>query len=182
MAKGDVTIVGRMAYVDFFEDAITTVPAKIDTGADISSVWASDIHVAENGVLQFRLFGETSPFYTGKVLSHKHFGVMLVRNSSGHEQIRYSVKMSVAIDTRRVLATFTLSERSKNNFPILIGSKLLKNKFIVDVSKRRTTYKKICDDSRDPKYQGSQYYTKLSHENPKLFYNQYYLNQNGDQS
>ena len=182
MTKGDITIVGRMAYVSFLEDSAENVPAKIDTGADISSVWASNIFVTDSGELQFQLFDTTSPFFTGKTLSRDHFNVTLVRNSNGHEQIRYSVKMSVVIASRRVLATFTLSDRSKNNFPILIGSKLLKNKFVVDVSKKLVSYKKIYDDTKDPALHGSQYYAQLSQKNPKLFYEQQYLNQNKGKS
>lgn len=182
MVKGEVTIIGRMAYVNFFEDSIQDVPAKIDTGADVSSVWASNIRVTDDGILQFRLFDKSSPFFTGEIIAHKHFNVIVVRNSNGHEQIRYSVKMSVAIDSRRVLATFTLSDRSKNNFPILIGSKILKNKFIVDVSKKLTAYKVVNDDSKNTNQQGSRYYTQLSLANPKSFFNKYYLTQNGDQT
>ena len=180
MAESDMTTVGRMAYAHFLDNPEVAVPAKIDTGADISSIWASHIHVTDSGTLQFQLFDEASPLYTGKVISHRNFNAIMVRSSSGHEQIRYSVKMSVRIESRRALATFTLSDRSKNNFPVLIGSKLLRGKFIVDVSKNLTVYKKINEDRLKPRV--SPYYTRLSRDDPKLFYEQHYLKQNGEKS
>ena len=50
---------------------IENVPAKIDTGADSSSVWASHIRVTRDGILKFRLFDEGSPYYTGRTLDRK---------------------------------------------------------------------------------------------------------------
>ena len=46
--------IGRSIYIDFGRRA-TDVPAKIDTGADSSSVWASNIRVDKDGVLTFSL-------------------------------------------------------------------------------------------------------------------------------
>jgi hypothetical protein len=43
---------------------------------------------------------------------------------------------TVVILKRKIKAEFSLSDRSKMKFPILIGRKLLKNKFIVDVSQK----------------------------------------------
>ncbi|WP_408996122.1 ATP-dependent zinc protease family protein [Streptomyces caniscabiei] len=112
------------------------VPAKIDTGADTSSIWVSNIRVDKHGVLRFCLFGEGSPYYTGKVIKRDLYSVGVVRSASGHEQIRYRTKFSLRIAGKRIRATFTLSDRSKNRFPILIGRRTLSGKFIVDVSRR----------------------------------------------
>ena len=38
------TIIGRNATVDFI-DEVFNVPAKVDTGADSSAVWATDVFV-----------------------------------------------------------------------------------------------------------------------------------------
>ena len=54
-------IIGRETLVDFTEN-IVNIPAKIDTGADSSAVWASDIRVDENNLLHFKLFDKSSPY------------------------------------------------------------------------------------------------------------------------
>ena len=52
-------IIGSTEFVNFGERA-QKIPAKIDTGADSSAVWASDIHIDKDGALKFSLFGEGS--------------------------------------------------------------------------------------------------------------------------
>lgn len=111
------------------------VPAKIDTGADSSSIWASNIRIGKDGVLRFCLFGEGSPFYTGKIIKRSDYKVAVVRSATGEEQIRYRTHFTIKIKGRRIRALFNLSDRSRNNAPILIGKRTIRGKFIVDVSK-----------------------------------------------
>lgn len=164
----DKQIIGRHTQVVFLESGATPVKAKVDTGADSSSVWASRLSVDEDGVLRFVLFDEDSPYYTGKQLTKRQYDVKVVRSSNGHEQIRYSVKLRVDIEGRRFIATFTLANRSRNVFPILIGSRLLKNKFLVDVSKN------VIPDAHKKK--GLEL-SKLAKEDPKKFFDQHYATQ-----
>ena len=117
---------------------IKNVPAKIDTGADSSSIWASHIRVTKDGVLRFRLFGEGSPYYTGRAFERTDFNAAVVRSSSGHEQIRYRTHLRITIGDRTIKALFNLSDRSNNTFPVLIGRRTISRKFIVDVSKNHT--------------------------------------------
>ena len=56
-------------------DDIENVPAKIDSGADSSSVWASCIRISKNGILSFRLFNKNSPLYTGKTIKKRYVGL-----------------------------------------------------------------------------------------------------------
>jgi hypothetical protein len=49
--------------------------------------------------------------------------------------MRYVVKLQLKLDDKTIVGTFTLSDRSKKTYPILIGRKLLNRKFLVDVSK-----------------------------------------------
>lgn len=127
------TVIGRNVNVDLVGHA-KQVPAKVDTGADSSSVWASSIKVLPSGVLQFTLFDKESPFYDGKIIETDKYSVALVRSSTGHEEIRYRVELPLRVKGRRIKAVFNLSDRSKNHFPVLIGRRTLSNKFIVDVT------------------------------------------------
>src|SRR5262249_24707707 len=61
-AKKQLTHIGTTEYIDFATDDIFGVPAKIDTGADSSAVWASNVHI-DRGVLHFNFFAPGSSFY-----------------------------------------------------------------------------------------------------------------------
>ena len=115
---------------------IENVPAKIDTGADSSSIWASHIRVTRDGILKFRLFDEDSPVYTGRAFKRKDYKVFVVRNASGHEQARYRTHLTMKLGDRKIKVLFSLADRSKNNYPVLVGRRSISGKFLVDVSKK----------------------------------------------
>ena len=128
-------IIGSTELVDFGERA-QRVPAKIDTGADSSAVWASNIRIDKDGVLKFSIFGEGSPYYNGKIFKRTDYSVAMVRSSSGHEQIRYRTHFTITIKGRKIKALFNLSDRSNNVYPVLIGRRTIAGKFLVDVCER----------------------------------------------
>ena len=132
----ELQVIGRNVLVDFVgrNSNIKAVPAKVDTGADSSSLWASNISVTKKGTLKFTLFAEGSKYYTGEVIKRRAYRAAVVRSSTGHEQIRYRIEMPVKIAGKRVRVGFYLSNRSLNDFPILLGRRTLNKKFLVDVS------------------------------------------------
>ena len=109
--------------------------AKIDTGADSSSIWASDINQTDD-ILSYVLFSLGSAFYTGERYETDKFELVSVKNSFGHEEIRYKVQLRVKIGKVIYKSWFTLADRSRNSCPMLIGKSFLKDRFIVDVSKK----------------------------------------------
>lgn len=125
-------IIGRNVRIDFGRRAVG-VPAKVDTGADSSSVWASDVRVNKDGILTFCLFGKGSLYYSGEVLKRADFSVAKVRSSSGHEQVRYRTHFTITVKGRKIKAMFNLSDRGDNLFPVLIGRRTIAGKFLVDV-------------------------------------------------
>lgn len=128
-----LSLIGSTEFVEIA--GIEDIPAKIDTGADSSAVWASDIEMRKDGVLTFSLFDQRSPFYTGEKIEARDYTAKIVRSSNGIEQIRYKVKLPITLCDKRINANFTLASRSLNNFPVLIGRRTLKGKFLVDPSK-----------------------------------------------
>ena len=128
-------VVGITELVSFGNYA-KKVPAKIDTGADSSAIWASNIRVTKNGVLRFSLFGEGSEFYTGERLKRTDFEAAQITSSNGKHEIRYRVTLAVKIRGKTIHGRFYLSDRSHNKFPVLIGRRMLNKKFVVDVSKK----------------------------------------------
>jgi len=151
-----LTIIGNNALVTIA--GIKNIPAKVDTGADSSSIWASNIRINDNNQLEFTLLGPDSPLYTGERITVSDFSVQQVRNSTGDVKIRYRVPLTMKVKNRAIQAFFTLSDRSRNRFPVLIGRKTLQNKFLVDVSKvsvpRPSTFQNadlIAELTADPK-------------------------------
>jgi hypothetical protein len=110
---------------------ISTI-ARIDTGAQTSAIWATAKE--SKGMLSVVFLGEGSPLYTGKKTVFEEFATTSVTNSTGGTEERYKVRLLVEIGGRRVRAWFTLANRSKQTYPILIGRNILRGKFVVDIS------------------------------------------------
>lgn len=133
MTAQEKTIIGRNTRISFGKRAID-VPAKIDTGADSSAVWASNIRVDKNGVLKFSLFGKGSPYYNGKVFKRTDYSVAMVKSASGHEIVKYRTHFTITLGGRKIRTLFGLSDRSSHNYPVLIGRRTIAGKFLIDTS------------------------------------------------
>lgn len=128
--------VGRVERVDFPVLGVSNVPAKVDTGADLSSIWSYSSRETPHG-LECVFFAPDSPFYTGDTVTFaaSDYSITRIANSFGTKELRYKVKLSIRIGGRKVKGTFTLSKRATKTYPVLIGRRLLHGKFVVDVSK-----------------------------------------------
>lgn len=129
-------IVGRSEELHFIDIDLRGIPAKVDTGAYRSAVHASDITLDEEaGVLSFKLFaGHPVCGSAQHVVETKDFRKVVVENSFGHGEDRYEVKFRVKLGSKIFTAQFTLANRSKKVYPILLGRKLLNHRFLVDTS------------------------------------------------
>lgn len=110
------------------------IHAKVDTGADSSSIHAEDIKI-KNGKLHFKISGirfVTSDFWKKRV-----------KSSNGQYQERFLVVLQIRIGGEYYDIKATLADRSAMNRDMLIGRRFLRsNKFVVDVSKRYTAERK----------------------------------------
>lgn len=141
--------VGKAEKLKLVDIQAEPVHARIDSGATISSIWASDIHETEQG-LSFKLFDKPSPHHTGQALIVKDYSTYVVSSSMGQLQSRYKVRLRINLKGRTIRASFTLADRSTQAYPILVGRNILRNKFIVDVS-RGSSDKKAEDMLRKKK-------------------------------
>lgn len=141
MARKDFhkVIIGRAEELKFVEFEIHDVPAKVDTGAYRSAVHADQIKLieTENGTeLSFRLLGGhpvCGEFATTFVTPH--YKKVWIANSFGHREERFEVKLRVKLGAKVFWATFTLADRSKKIYPILLGRKMLSGRFMVDTER-----------------------------------------------
>lgn len=134
--KQALDIVGRVEWVSLLDYGNQLIPAKVDTGADISSIWATMVKEQDHS-LSFVLFGKKSEYYTGEKISlqQSDYNFTRIANSFGDKELRYVVNLRVRINGRIIKANFSLANRSRKTYPILLGRRLLKNKFLVDVAK-----------------------------------------------
>lgn len=127
------TLIGRAERIQFPTLGNEVLYARIDTGAKTSSIWATVLSESKDGLVvrfadpSFSIYKYTHTF--------AHYDRVRVASSMGHQQVRYKVKLPIIISRRRIIATFTLSDRSTQVYPVLIGRSTLTNKFIVDVSR-----------------------------------------------
>ncbi len=160
-------IIGREVGVNFIDD-MSGVPAKVDTGADSSAVWASDIYIDDQSNLCFKLFDKGSPYYTGREYKCAEYSIARVKSASGDIVLKYRTRLSIEIKNKRIKALIGLCDRSTHNYPMLIGRRTLAGKFLVDVSMSENlmgeTDKTIVNKLN-----------KKMQEDPKHFYENYYL-------
>jgi glutathione synthase/RimK-type ligase-like ATP-grasp enzyme len=133
MANNKPKLIGSKTIVNFPKFGINKVPAKVDTGADSSSIWASNIK-ERAGKLSFTLFSPDSPYYTGEIITTKDYQLRSIKNSFGVAEFRYKVRLHVEVEAKEINVRFTLSNRAENRFPVLIGRRTLHGRFVVDVS------------------------------------------------
>ena len=131
---------GRHDRVDLPELGLENLHAKIDTGAYSCSLHCSSAQIIE-GRLEFILLDEEHPEFTGMKFVHDHFTERLIKNSFGEVEKRFVIQTSIKIFNEEVVTSFSLSNRGTLKFPILIGRKLLRNRFMIDVRRVNQSYR-----------------------------------------
>ncbi len=126
----DIKLIGRREYVNFPSLNLTHIEAKIDTGAYTCSIHCKNIQL---------LTKEGKPLLTfqlqdNEVHTVEHFYKKKIKNSFGEMEERFIIKTVIQIGRKKINTTVSLSDRGNMRYPVLIGRKLLKNKFIVDVN------------------------------------------------
>ncbi len=124
--KKDKTIIGSEEVISFPEVGIDSIDARIDTGATTSSIGVKKIEEKDGHICC------TMPNH--QTICFKDYSKKVIKSSFGHTEERYVVRLLVNVHGRSVRTNFTLANRSKMKFPVLIGRNLLRGKFIVDVS------------------------------------------------
>jgi hypothetical protein len=132
-------ILGRSDRVDLPGLGLYNIHAKIDTGAYTSSLHCSSAEVVD-GKLQFVLLDEEHPEFTGMKFVFKKFEQREIKNSFGEAELRYVIKTKVKIYDHTIKAEFSLSNRGSLKFPVLLGRRILRNRFYIDVTKKDLSY------------------------------------------
>src|SRR5436190_23246757 len=130
---------GRSDRVDLPGLHLQDIQAKIDTGAYTCSLHCLRAEVVD-GELEFVLLDEEHPEFTGIKYRFKTFDQREIKNSFGEAELRFVIKTKVKIFDRVIRAEFSLSDRGNLKFPVLLGRKILRHRFLIDVTKKDLSF------------------------------------------
>jgi hypothetical protein len=140
-SKNKMRLIGRREFVDFPELKLFSIEAKMDTGAYTSSIHCTDIEIKtqnNTSVLCFKLLDDLHPEFSKRIHEFVEFDKKKIKNSFGEMEERYIIKTSIKLGKKIIRTTLSLSDRENMRYPVLIGRRLLKGKFLVDVNKIHT--------------------------------------------
>jgi hypothetical protein len=133
--KHRIRLIGRREFVALPALGLTGIEAKVDTGAFTSSLHVETISLDENdSVLCFSILQK------GELLNfrYKDFDRKKIKNSFGEMEERYVIKTVINMGGKNVRTIISLSNRDNMRYPMLIGRRLLKGKFLIDVKRLHT--------------------------------------------
>lgn len=139
-------IIGRRERITLPEWGLKNVTGKVDTGAYTSSIhcdFCEEKDEQGKKVLYFKVLDPKDKKYTGKLIKTESFTQKKVKNSFGQAEVRYKVSTKVIMFGEEFEAEFTLTDRSRMRNPILLGRKLLRGRFLVDVEEVNLSKKSL---------------------------------------
>lgn len=139
-------IIGRLEFVDLPVWDISHIEAKIDTGAFSSSLHCHNIEEFLKGDkkwVRFNLLDPEHPSYNERLFSLPVHDTREVKSSNGQTEVRVFIKTKISFFSTEFDIELSLTNRSEMKYPLLIGRKFLKSKFLVDVSKKNVSFNKL---------------------------------------
>lgn len=132
-------IIGRTELVDIPAWDLFELSAKIDTGAYTSSLHCHHIEPYKddgNYMVRFNLLDPSHETYNEKLFELSVYKTKQVKSSNGQTEERIIVKTDIILAGQKLRAELSLTDRSEMRYPLLIGRKLLKGRFLVDVRQK----------------------------------------------
>ena len=128
-------IIGKYDRIDLPFFNLENIKSKIDTGAKTSSLHCSFIESSDGKYVTFIVLDKKDKKYTLPIKR-----VARVRSSNAIIENRYVISTDVVIFKKRYNTEFTLRDRHKMKYPILLGREFLEKGFLVDVKKEYLSY------------------------------------------
>jgi len=129
------TALGWREWVGFPDLGITRIKAKVDTGARSSCLHAFRVEPFERDGSPWIRF-DIHPLQgdNNQVVSCEAplLDRRVVRDSGGHEELRYVIETVIAIDGDRIRAEVTLTDRDTMKFRVLLGRTAIRGRYVVD--------------------------------------------------
>jgi hypothetical protein len=144
-SKREKITIGRREVANLPQFGLMHVAVKVDSGAYTSSIHVSscqEIDMEGAKLLEVVFLDANHPSFDNEKHYFSNYRMKKVRSSTGQEQLRYFIFCTLDILGQHIKTEFSLTERKGMRFPILLGRKLLNNRFIIDTS-LKNTYKTI---------------------------------------
>lgn len=131
--------IGRIEKVNLLDLGFNDLDSKIDSGASTSALHAQyikKVEIDDIDYVKFRLLDKTHPSYEGTNITLPLYKTKMVKSSNGFSQKRYSIQTRMKLGKKIYRIEFTLTDRKDMKYPILLGTKFLRKKFLIDVSNK----------------------------------------------
>ena len=131
----ELGILGWREWVGFPDLGISQIKAKVDTGARTSCLHAFLVEPFErDGVPWVRFDIHPSQKNCSEVLSCAApvLDKRIVRDSGGHEELRYVIETTISIGDRVHKVEVTLTDRDTMKFRFLLGRTAIRGQYFVD--------------------------------------------------
>lgn len=136
--KMHLPIVGAVEWVAVGRSELM-MEARIDTGADTTSIHADNIQLIEKDGRRYVRFVLVEPETGRQVRQELRLRRrVLIKQSNGLRDRRFVVRMWVAVGDTRSRIDVNLTDRTDFEYPMLIGRNFLTDSLIVDVSRHHT--------------------------------------------
>ena len=131
-------VLGWREWLSFPELGIDRIKAKVDTGARTSCLHAFFVEPFEKGREDWVRFGihpqqgdtDDVVFCEARLKDKRK-----VRDSGGHEELRYVIETEVLIGPHRHRMEVTLTDRDSMKFRALLGRTAIRGDYLVDSSR-----------------------------------------------
>lgn len=146
-------LIGWREWVSLPELGIVTIHAKIDTGARSSALHADDFDLITRGkstwvrfVVRPRQRAKVKPV----VAEAPFVEFRTIRSSFGATEERPVIRTSLAIGQMAWVIEVTLARRHMMGFPMLIGRKALRGRFLVNPARSYLAGPRLSPRKRHP--------------------------------
>ncbi|MBI1316862.1 hypothetical protein GC167_08415 [bacterium] len=139
----ELKVIGSTDCLDFPDFGLENIDCKIDTGAGISALHCHSVRLVEKDGQQyvsFKLLDPKHPAYQKREFRSSDFKERKVKSSFGASEFRFSIRTRITVMGKTYKAEFTLTDRKRMKYPVLLGKRFLKNRFLVDVALKNQSF------------------------------------------
>lgn len=145
-------VIGWREWVQLPELGVLETKAKVDTGADNSSLHAFNVErVERNGVDYVRF--EVHPKQRSKKPTIQCEAplamVKKVKNPGGRSELRPMIRTKVVVAGVELEALVNLTSRDEMGFRMLLGRRTLRNRFVIDPGRSYLGARPLRDEAQE---------------------------------
>ncbi len=135
MISERASTIGWREWVSLPRLCETQIKAKVDTGANTSSLHAHDLTLIESDAVtmaQFELHPHADSEAEATTVTATVVDFRTVRSSNGEAQRRPVIRTELLLGEHRLAIDLTLTSRASMGHRMLLGRRMLEDRFVVD--------------------------------------------------